>query len=108
MRKWILLVALLVAQGVQAATVYYTGNALLAYCEGDGVGESLCRTYIMGVLDASKDKTWSGVPYCKPGSVTGGQLQKIVVKHMNEYPEDLHLAAHSLVQNAVLEAFPCE
>ncbi len=109
MKKWILLIALLVAQCVQAASVNYTGNELLAKCERGGASQALCRGYIMGVLDASKDdKTWEGTPYCKPGSLTGGQLQKIVVKHFNERPADIHFTARSLVQNAFLEAFPCE
>ena len=107
MRKWILLVALLVSQWVQGAASYYTGNDILAFCEGDDLGTLQCNLYIMGVTDASEGKTWDGYLYCKPTSVTGGQLQKIVIKHFNENPADLHLTAHSLVQQALLEAFPC-
>ena len=62
MRKWILLVALLVSQGVQDASAYYTANMLLAECEGDSVGGAICRGYIMGVVEASENKTWEGTP----------------------------------------------
>jgi len=67
----------------------------------------LCVGYIKGVADTSDGKSWEGYPYCIGGVITG-QLQKIVIKYMNEHPEDLHLAAYSLVQSAFLEAFPCE
>ena len=107
MRKWVLLIALLVSQGVQAAGVYYNGNLLLAKCEGEAEYQLLCVGYIKGVSDTSDGKSWEGYPYCIGGVITG-QLQKIVIKYMNEHPEDLHLAAYALVQNAFLAAFPCE
>ncbi|MFP6801731.1 MAG: Rap1a/Tai family immunity protein, partial [Pseudomonadales bacterium] len=47
--------------------------------------------------------------FCVPegeNGVTAGQLRKIVVKYLNENPEELHLTAGSLVSNALNEAFP--
>ena len=40
--------------------------------------------------------------------VITGQIKKIVVKYLNDNPENLHNTASSLVQVALFEAFPCE
>ena len=95
---------------VAAATVpaYETGNQLLTLCESKGgSSEGVCIGYIEGVSDASEGKTWDGTPYCAPKGATNGQLVKIVTKYLNDHPEHLHLSAHSIVQQALLEAFPC-
>jgi len=107
----VLLVALLVSQGAQAAEVriFKTGNALLELCESINVhGTGYCLGYIVGVTDASKGKTFDGVFYCIPKEVTAGQLKKVVTKHLNKHPEGLNLTAHGLVQEAFDYAFPCE
>jgi hypothetical protein len=31
----------------------------------------------------------------------------IVIKHLNEHPEERHYVAYALVQNALFKAFPC-
>jgi len=104
-----LLVTLLVAQGVQATFVHYSGNRLLTECESTSpIHESACLGYIAGVADASNGKTHEGLLYCIPNEAVAGQLQKIVIKHMDEYPKDLHFAAYSIVQDAFLKAFLCE
>jgi hypothetical protein len=44
--------------------------------------------------------------FCVPKGVPIGQLQKIVVKNLNERPEKLHLGEGGLVSNALYDAFP--
>ena len=46
--------------------------------------------------------------FCIPEGVTFSQLQKIYIKYANDNPQDLHLAAGSVVLIAISEAFPCE
>ena len=70
-----------------------------------------CSGYIIGVSDTADTlAVWKGFAesICTPQGVTSGQLQKVVVKHLNEHPEKLHLRASSLVLNVLTEAFPCE
>ena len=106
MKKYLLLVLLLITPGVHAA--YETGNDLLAQCESDDLFmEGVCAGYIAGVSDVSRGETWGGNRYCAPAGVTIRQLQKIVIKYLNEHPETLHDDASSLVQNAFAHAFPC-
>jgi len=108
--KYLLMVVLLFSFG-QANDAYRTGNQLLEDCEATDEGwvrKGFCRGYIVAVVDTSEGKAWDGAPYCEPDGVNIGQLTKIVTKHLNENPNQLHLSAFSLVQSALLEAFPCE
>jgi len=89
--------------------VYVDGNYLLNLCENDDiVPRTFCLAYITGVSDTSQSKNWKGLRYCKPNGVVPGQMKKIVTKYLNNHPEKLHLAAYILIQNALLDAFPCE
>lgn len=112
MRKWVLLIALLITHGAHAEEeeVYQSGYKLLALCEGQGHAsfELQCLGYIQGVADASRGENWKERSYCVPRGVLTGQMQKIVVKYLNEQPEILHYTAYILVQQALLEAFPCK
>jgi hypothetical protein len=103
MRKYILVLLLLINQAVFAA--FETGNDLLAYCESaDAFGQGGCRGFIKGVSDISQEQSW----YCKPKEIPDVQLVKVVVKSLNEHPEDLYNKPHVLVQEAFLESFPCD
>ncbi len=88
-----------------AFSSFYDGQELSYTCE---VSPEACATYISGVADAGRGTTWDGVPYCVPMGVSSGQLNKVVIKFLNDHPESLHFAAASLTQRALLEAFPCE
>jgi len=118
MGKWILFVALLVSQGADAADkhkfAFYSGNHLLALClkqTDDYTSKSNCLGYIIGVSDTHNTHVnWKyiGSYWCSPDGIIGGQLQAVVVKHLKENPQDLHLSASSLVMTALNAAFPCE
>jgi len=117
MKQMVMFLLLVLYSGVFFAgtrgITYLDGNKLLKACELEDAGISFeyganCSGYIVGVADASQGKSWDGFPYCKPAAVTRGQLVKIVTKWLNNHPEELHNAAHTLVQVALLNAFPCE
>jgi len=121
MRKWILLVALLVSQGVVAdGRVFRTGNNLLEICSAnpkqtkitvDYMELSECHGYIMGVSDThSTFVEWKYIEpfWCSPDGVTTGQEKAVVVKYLKENPQKLHLTASSLVMTALNATFPCE
>ena len=88
------------------------GSSILESCERESwFDKGYCSGYIIGVFDAAVTLArWEGFAeyICPPEGVTSGQLQKVVVKHLNEHPEKLHFAADSLVLNVLTEAFPCE
>ena len=108
MKKALMFLLLILYSGI-AFTAYVDGNVLLSNCENDlDVVQGHCIGYITGVADTSKGKTHEGNRYCVPEGVLAGQLKKIITKYLNDNPKNLHLSAFSLVQDALIEAFPCE
>jgi hypothetical protein len=45
---------------------------------------------------------------CIPKGVTTGQKIAVVVKYIDEHPEDMHLKFKLLVHEALLKAWPCK
>jgi len=114
----VLLVALVTSPGAWAESepfIYLNGSKLLERCKAY-VDETyiakggVCIGYVMGIADAHNTySSWGYLPkqYCAPSEVAGSQLVRVALKHLEEAPEGLHLAASSLVINALTEAFPC-
>lgn len=69
-----------------------------------------CEHYIMGVFDALEtQEDWLQIGgLCKPLGVGSRQLEKVVIKGLNERPEVLHLRAASLIMNVIQDTFPCD
>jgi hypothetical protein len=81
------------------------GNDLKNECQSNAsiTDQMYCLGYIAGVSDANKGTG----KYCLPPGVTQGQLKAVVSKYFNEYPENLHYTADSLIIDAFKIAFPC-
>jgi hypothetical protein len=45
---------------------------------------------------------------CRPDGVTMGQEVAVVVKYIDEHPEDLHLEFLLLASEALAKAWPCK
>lgn len=98
------------------------GNALLSHCQAavrlsddaakqtpatvlGGIG---CMAYLQGLTQGNA-VAQRGFAFCLPeGARSGEQLARIMVKHLNENPEDLHLPAGILTTRALMKAYPCE
>jgi hypothetical protein len=114
------LVLLLGASGVEAVS-FATGNDLLTemekcdkYKAGQKNNDFNCGftiAYVAGVADAH-DSLQKNMGFealiCRPVRGTTGQMVTIVRKYLDNYPEQLHATASSLVLNALAIAFPCE
>ncbi|UCD68921.1 MAG: hypothetical protein JSW48_02125 [Betaproteobacteria bacterium] len=59
-----------------------------------------------GYIEAVSD-VFTGVRFCPSANVTVGQVAAIVIKWLEDHPEDRHYSADSLVKAALEEAFPC-
>ena len=62
----------------------------------------------MGLSDAHDSYVkWGDMEphFCAAGTIKLDQLRKIVVKYLNDHPENLHLAGGNLVTNALHYAF---
>ena len=108
-----LLITLLVTLGISMGSYggFKTGGEVLQTCEDESdIMIVSCIDYLMGVADTfSLVMKTSHVAkvICIPPKVNGGQLSKVVVKYLNEHPEDLHYTAAGEVFYAYREAFPC-
>ena len=92
-------------------TIRIEGNVARAQQAGYQAG--MCLGYIRAVSDAvqSSANSKTGVPalFCIPGGeagVTSGQVVKVVIKYLEEHPQDLHKDAAGLVMSGLAEAFP--
>ena len=91
-------------------------NAALNYADNktqpDAIAEAAtCVGYINGVLDTLT--MWNAINEadfkiaCFPDGVSPLQLIRVVVKYLNDHPEELHEAAIVLTFRAASTAFPC-
>ena len=109
-----LLITLLVTLGISMGSygVFKTGGMLLEECESeDAIDKAICIGFVTGVADTFNSVMGLELmpkTFCIPEQVTVGQLYKVVVKHLNEHPEDLHYRADNGVYMASIEAFPCK
>jgi hypothetical protein len=100
-----------------------TGNELLQSCkervrtsQSKAVTQSnACSGYIDGALDAYR-MVRSGLGYltkypegnvCVSAGVSDSQRVDILIRFMEEHPEQLHLDGSELVIDAFLKVFPC-
>lgn len=95
---------------VHAKELRSDGNELLQYCTDEsptlvGLNHSgRCFGYLKGFVDTM---SLFALPNCMPDEVTMGQVRRIVVKHLQDHPAELHYSMVSLVNLALNEAYPC-
>jgi hypothetical protein len=118
--KTLLLTILLLSFGqAQAGIENYatdTGSQLLEQCEAHidktiMVKSALCVGFIRGVYNTHETFTnWKQMDkrWCMSDGITYTQAIRVVIKFLQEHPEELHLSASGLVSNAFSDAFPCE
>jgi hypothetical protein len=86
-----------------------TGGKLLDLCKSDGLEYQFCEAFITGVRDgtAMGIALRSAKPiFNTPIDVTQKQLMAVVVKYLNDHPEEQHKPASKLVIYALAKAFP--
>lgn len=62
--------------------------------------DGMCRGLIEGVSDISPK-------VCPPNGATYGQEYRVVLKYLQDHPEELHLRDTDLIEKALTQAFPC-
>ncbi len=92
-----------------------TGNNLLRDCrqnirvlDGEQVDfddARHCQGLVRGVWDMAGVFTASNV--CTPAGVNVGQLTRVVVRYLNDHPQDLPERDTDLILRALQDAFPC-
>jgi hypothetical protein len=106
------LLALLTGVSANAGIKGEYSNELLRDCTAPLSGtftSGFCLGYLKGAAEMSRLR--ANVPLlpavCVPDALTVGQVRNLVVRYMEEHPEELHYASIYLVHNALEEAFPC-
>jgi hypothetical protein len=119
MIKSLLIITFLVwslsSQIAYGAQFYLSGNQLQekcnAYITQDDVKTSAqCLGYIQGIADMHSllvALEVTDVRWCAPGETTPNQMAVMVIQFMQKNPALLKLAGSSLVDQALIEAFPC-
>ncbi len=86
------------------------GNDMKNFChsEAPNFSQGLCVGFAMAVAEiAGSQPIFDRQRACIPPGVKRGQLKDIMVKFLDDHPEQLHLTATSLAARAYEEAFPC-
>jgi len=113
--KYLLAIVLLFSFN-QAMAGYLSGGMLLEDCEAflnktDVAEGNLCSGYVMGIFDTHESlvhREQLKPIWCAPDGVDSTQAIRVVTKHLQKRPEDLHASAPGQVWLALLMAFPCE
>jgi len=67
---------------------------------------SACMFFVRGVINTS---AYTGhINFCTGEGVTMGQTIRVVMKYMDDHPEQLHFEAVQIVKIALEKAFPCK
>ena len=90
--NWLLVSCQLSARAMDDSTVEQT--------KFDSYRVGICNGLVEGVGDVSPR-------VCRDSSVTYGQQLRVVVKYLQDHPEELHLRNTALVEKALAKAFPC-
>ncbi|MGA2086582.1 MAG: Rap1a/Tai family immunity protein, partial [Terracidiphilus sp.] len=75
-----------------------------------------CLGYLSGVTDTylfwkytnNTQKAKVYVPACIPEGATNFELARVVVKYLNDHPNQLHKSYRLLVMLALEDAYPCK
>jgi hypothetical protein len=87
-----------------------TGKELWPLCTSKGATEnSLCFGYVTAIAEAMGQPTGVyGWRACVPEQVTRKQVVDVVMRYLDQHPEERHSTAGSLVANVLAKAFRCK
>lgn len=99
--KITLMAILLGATSAQAE--FKDGNKLLSQMQGTHSEQMVAMGYITGVAD-----TLHGVVACPPTNVTAGQLNDMVLKYLENFPQTRSFSGDVIVQRVLVTVWPCK
>ena len=86
------------------------GNILFTLCKSENLNDiSSCDGYILGVLDS----IYSGhlgnyFDLCFPPGINVTQMRLLIIKYMEQNPENINLTAEGFVAKAMQKSFECK
>lgn len=105
----LLIIFVFFASSATSSGNFESGNTLYEDCDGNDYDQILCLGYLRAISDVlNGDNTVNGFKACIPAGVTPFQLKSILIKWLDDNPENRHYAAAGLVASSFQEAFPCD
>ena len=90
-----------------SSSSFLSGNKLFDSCAGVVRRPGHCTGYTTGIVDALASGPIYGWEACVPEKVTAAQVRDIVVKYLQDNPQDRHYLAAGIAAKALSIAFPC-
>ena len=87
-----------------------SGNTLLTKCVGPAETELVCAGYTSAIYDMINLLETTNVTaklHCFPSGVTRLQIRDVIVRYLQNHPEQRHRGAAGLIRDALQEAWPC-
>jgi Rap1a immunity proteins len=102
----VLVLAAIIGQA-NAVEGFVDGNKLLGWCAAQpGPNRLSCMAYVAGVSDTfDAAHAVNNSRSCTPAAATLNQIVDVVLKYLNQHPEQRHLPASALVMVAIAEAW---
>lgn len=69
-----------------------------------------CAAYIVGIIDglqAARTVHPQNIFFCTPDGAGDEELVRVVLRHSDDHPEDMHLPAATFVVKALARVYPC-
>ena len=101
----------------------WTGNKLITYCtqgvkflndedlsDVGAMQASACMGYVTALFQKNNfdtDVYQLRQDYCIPDHVTRAQTLRVILKYLNDHPEELHAPAYVVARNSLVVSFPC-
>lgn len=103
----VILAAMISALAAPAQAGFFTGNELLDSCNRND--SSFVSGYVVGVYDHIEMNRSEGQKrfICIPTGAQARQVRDIVCGFLVRHPENRQWSAAALINNALIEAWPC-
>jgi hypothetical protein len=112
MRRYLLLLVVLLELAIPAYSQFWDGNELVKYLRSYEMAlrkdpktnydeAASYSAFVVGVHDSRREEL------CTPPAANVGQIGAVVARFLNSHPETWNQGAAHLVVRALKEAFPC-
>lgn len=79
------------------------------YTTQQAIDGTFCRGYLAGAMDEMVALSLhTTTVYCIPSNADNDQILRVVLKYLKDNPATLNYPAGSLVEKAIIAAFPCK
>jgi hypothetical protein len=107
--KWLtgLLVVFVMSTSARAEVNPNSGNWWVEPCKREG--SAICTGFVAGMVQMNAMLTfvYHRPLWCLPNDVTIGQASKVIVRFLDDHPDQLHRPFVGLATDALITSFPC-